>query len=505
MDRITTKENGEVFEIHARDEPTKEVEDLTNPEDKKLLRRIDLYLLPLLTMSYFLQFLDKQTLNFSSVMGLITDLHLKKFEYSLSSSMFYIGYLAFSWPASFLMVRLPIGKYLSGTCIVWAACLACHAATTNATGLLVVRFFLGAAEASISPGFSLITGMWYKREEQPFRHGIWFFGNSVATMFGSLFAYAIAHISGGIGPWRWLFIIFGIATLLWGGVLLWFLPDEPSKARWLTEEQRKQAIDRIRTNQTGTKNSTFKWDQAVEALTDIKVWLLVLYQLANSIPNGAITTFSSLVVSGLGFGRLQVYLLQMPIGVIHGIFALDSTYLCSRFKNSRCLIAAALSIISLIGSILVRFGPNIGSNLFGLFIFIAYAAGIPISLSMITSNVAGFTKKAVVTGMMFVAYCAGNIIGPFLFFSSEAPTYSVSINAFPDLEMKLTDIQSGFLATIICFAMAVLFITTLRVLLARENARRDSMQMDGSNQPTFDILEIHDRTDKTNLNFRYVL
>lgn len=337
MDRIATKEDGEVFEIHARDEPTKEVEDLTNPEDKKLLRRIDLYLLPLLTMSYFLQFLDKQTLNFSSVMGLITDLHLKKFEYSLSSSMFYIGYLVFSWPASFLMVRLPIGKYLSGTCIVWAACLACHAATTNATGLLVVRFFLGAAEASISPGFSLITGMWYKREEQPFRHGIWFFGNSVATMFGSLFAYAIAHISGGIGPWRWLFIIFGIATLLWGGVLLWFLPDEPSNTRWLTEEQRKQAIDRIRTNQTGTKNSTFKWNQAVEALTDIKVWLLVLYQLANSIPNGAITTFSSLVVSGLGFGRLQVYLLQMPIGVIHGIFALGSTYLCSRFKNSRCL------------------------------------------------------------------------------------------------------------------------------------------------------------------------
>lgn len=214
-------------------------------------------------------------------------------------------------------------------------------------------------------------------------------------------------------------------TLFWAGVLLWFLPDTPSTARWLTPEQREKAVDRIRSNQTGIKNNTFKWDQAFEALTDIKVWLLVLYQLANSIPNGAYTTFSSLVVSGLGFSRLEVYLLQIPTGAIHGIFALGSTFLCTKFNNSRCFIAASVSIVSLAGSILVRFGPNVGSNLLGFFFFIAYASGIPISLSMITSNVAGFTKKAVTSAMMFIAYCAGNIIGPFLFFPSEAPTYPV--------------------------------------------------------------------------------
>lgn len=47
---------------------------------------------------------------------------------------------------------------------------------------------------------------------------------------------------------------------------------------------------------------------------------------------------------------------------------------------------------------------------------------------MVSSNVAGFTKKAVTSAMVFIAYCAGNIIGPFLFFPSEAPGYSVSSN-----------------------------------------------------------------------------
>ena len=173
------------------------------------------------------------------------------------------------------------------------------------------------------------------------------------------------------------------------------------------------------------KNNTFKWDQAFEALTDIKVWLLVLYYLASSVPNGAFTTFGSLVIKGLGFSTLETYLLQMPTGAIHAAFALGSTFLCTKFKNSRCLIAILLGIVSLVGSILVRFGPNNGSKLAGFYLFVAYAAGIPIGLSMVTSNVAGFTKKAVTTAMMFVAYCVGNIIGPFLFFPSQAPIYSV--------------------------------------------------------------------------------
>ena len=82
--------------------------------------------------------------------------------------------------------------------------------------------------------------------------------------------------------------------------------------------------------------------------------------------------------------------------------------------------------LSLTGSLLVRYGPNQGSQLFGLWVFVAFAAGFPIALSMVASNVAGFTKKSVASAMMFMAYTVGNIIGPFLFFASEAPEYSVS-------------------------------------------------------------------------------
>jgi MFS family permease len=67
---------------------------------------------------------------------------------------------------------------------------------------MATRFLLGAAEAAVSPGFSLITGMWYLREEQPLRHGLWFAGNSVATAFGGLIAYGVAHIRNSIAAWK---------------------------------------------------------------------------------------------------------------------------------------------------------------------------------------------------------------------------------------------------------------------------------------------------------------
>lgn len=380
-------------------------------EDKKLRHRIDLYLMPLLTISFFLQFLDKQTLSLASVMGLIKQLGLRGTQYSWSGSIFYFGYLTLSYPVAYLMVRLPLAKFLAVTCMIWSTVLACHAAATNFTGLAVTRFFLGAAESSLAPGFGLVIASFYRREEQPFRLGIWFLGASFGTGFGGLFGYAIAHIhSSVLENWQWLFVMLGILTLLWGVLLFFFLPSSPQNARFLSAEQKARAIARLQENQTGlNENRRWKWDQAIEALTDPRIWLVVIYQLAIAIPNGGVTTFMSLIVAGLGFSRFQVYLLQIPVGVVHAFAALTSTYICSHVKNARCWVGMTLNIIAIVGTTLIRYGPNTGAKLTGFFTFVVFGCGIPIGQSMIASNVAGFTKKSVASAMMFFAYCIGNI------------------------------------------------------------------------------------------------
>ena len=71
----------------------------------------------------------------------------------------------------------------------------------NAESLLAIRFFLGAAEAAIGPGLTVIVAMWYKRSEQPLRHGAWFMGNVVAGIFGGVLAYGVGHVRS-IEPWK---------------------------------------------------------------------------------------------------------------------------------------------------------------------------------------------------------------------------------------------------------------------------------------------------------------
>lgn len=80
---------------------------------------------------------------------------------------------------------------------------------------------------------------------------------------------------------------------------------------------------------------------------------------------------------------------------------------------------------SIIGSALVYATAPVGSLYAGLLLMGIYSAAMPVSMAMISSNIAGFTKKATVSAIYFIMYCTGNIIGPQLFFEKEAPKYQV--------------------------------------------------------------------------------
>jgi MFS family permease len=82
-------------------------------------------------------------------------------------------------------------------------------------------------------------------------------------------------------------------------------------------------------------------------------------------------------------------------------------------------------MISILGSALVYAGTSTATRYAGLLLMGIYSASMPVSMAMISSNVGGFTKKTTVSAIYFIMYCTGNIIGPQLFFTREAPKYQV--------------------------------------------------------------------------------
>jgi hypothetical protein len=306
----------------------------------------------------------------------------------------------------------------------------CHAACTSFSGLMAARFFLGVGEASIAPGFALITGMFYKREEQPARQAAWFVGNSIASVLGGLVAYGIGLIhNNSVTSWQLLFLVLGAITSGYGLILFVFLPDSPVKVMFLNKTEKSVAVQRTLTNKTGVMDTgKFRWSQVVMAIKDPQTWFLVLYTLCVNFCNGGITSFSSIIIAGFGFSNLKALLIQMPLGAAQLVFLLLTSGFATYVKQSRIFMMMLNAFVSVIGMILIwkLDSHNRAGRMTGLCLGAVFAANIPLSLSLISSNVAGFTKKSTVSALMFVAYCVGNIVGPQFFIPSEKPGYPVS-------------------------------------------------------------------------------
>lgn len=118
-------------------------------DNKRILRKIDLMILPIMLGVYFLQGLDKATLSYASVFGLVKDAHLGGQDYSWLGSIVYIAQLVLQPVIAYFLVKLPTGKFAAVMVLCWGIVLSCMAAGRNFQGLLATRFFLGAFEASV--------------------------------------------------------------------------------------------------------------------------------------------------------------------------------------------------------------------------------------------------------------------------------------------------------------------------------------------------------------------
>lgn len=215
-------------------------------------------------------------------------------------------------------------------------------------------------------------------------------------------------------------------TSVWAIALFFLLPDSPLNARWLTPRQRIMAQKRHQ-DQVSSRSKHWKWSQFLEALRDPKSWLLSLFMLSVCIPNGALTNFGSILGASFGFSTFDTLLLGMPLSAIDVGCVLGFSYLATKFPYSRCLIIAFLMLSSTAGVLMVMLLPTTQkwNRVGGLWLYSSFAGVFPVLLSLVATNITGYTKKATVGGMVFIGLNVGNIIGPNLFFTTEAPKYMV--------------------------------------------------------------------------------
>lgn len=176
---------------------------LTEEDNKRICRKTDLNILPILIWVYFLQILDKTTLGYAAVFDLERDTGLTGRQYSLIGSVAPFAQLLWQPFSSWLIVKAPHKILVSALVLGWGISQASMAACNNFTGLMITRFCLGLFEAGCLPVFSVITSQWYRRQEQPMRVAAWYSTNGISNVVAAGLAYGLGHIKSDLlRPWQ---------------------------------------------------------------------------------------------------------------------------------------------------------------------------------------------------------------------------------------------------------------------------------------------------------------
>ncbi|KAE8334925.1 hypothetical protein BDV24DRAFT_171785 [Aspergillus arachidicola] len=390
------------------------------------------------------------------IAGMEDDLNLNGNRYSWLLTIFYISYVVFEFGA-FMWKVMPPHQWAAITVLSWGIVATCQAAVQNWEGLMALRFLLGMSEAAFGPGTPYLLSFFYRRHELGFRCGLFVSAAPLANTFAGALAYGITSGHSKLANWRLLFLVEGSPSLL-AAILAWrFLPDSPSKARFLTEEEKEVARARS-LQQSGERERSTKinWKELAETLTDAKAWLTALMYFSCNVSFSSLPVFLPTILKDMGFTSINAQGLTAPPYFASFLVTIATTWIADRLQQ-RGLMLAILSLIGAVGYVLLAICTSVGARYAGVFlaaigVFPCIANILPWALN----NQGSDSRR----GMGIVILNIIGQCGPFL-----------GTNVFPESDGPRYIRGQSICAAFMFFTMILALI--LRTLLVWENRRLD--------------------------------
>lgn len=261
-----------------------------------------------------------------------------------------------------------------------------------------------------------------------------------------------------------IFLFVGLLTVVSAPLIYWKLDNDIPSARFLTEHERLQAIERLRGNKTGTGSREFRWGHVLEALLEPKTYLWVSMSLLLNVGASVTGVFGPLILSGLGYDKYTTSLLNMPFGAVQIIIILLSSYAAQKIRVKSAVLAGL--VLPVITGLAVMYTiPRTNSQqaplLVAYYLLAFMFGGNPLIVAWIVGNTGGTTKKSINMSIYNAGSAAGNIIGPILFHNKDAPEYKPGLRA----------VLGIFVALVAVIALQVLNLKVLNKLHQRSRVQ----------------------------------
>ncbi|KAK3323338.1 major facilitator superfamily domain-containing protein [Cercophora scortea] len=461
---------------------------LSSAEEKKLLRRMDWHLIPLLAVMYMVKTVDFTNVANARVMdrgtpqNILTELAISSDAYNFVTTAYYIPYIIAETPSNLLVKYCKPSVWQARIMISWGIVLCCHAAVTNAGGLYAVRALLGLFEAGLWPGILLQMCYWYRPDELAPRI-VWvtILGNFSAVVSG-LLAFGFNGVNtGGLSGWKWLILTEGIFTIFLGVFIYFYLPDFPDDASWMTDREKAFVKARLPINSPRDGEDDFNWAEFITTLKDKKLWLFLLCWAFYTIGTTGLNFYQPTVIANLGFTSLaQSQLLNIP----PAIFACVLTIIFGVFADTGRIPQPSIPLffmVVILACYVVEYTyPNTG----GVYAATLIAGGFSTAwFTMMWPWRVQTTEGA--TGSAFAIAFAnsygqiGGAVGAQLFNSRFAPRYTTSFG-----------IAMGFIGMAIVMNLITWYVTR-QVDIDTRRIKRARIAALKNNQAVLDDVDIH--------------
>jgi sugar phosphate permease len=325
------------------------IDHVTQERERRVFSKIAWRLMPVLTVSYILNYLDRTNVSFAAL-TMNEAIGLTATQFGIGAGIFFLGYCLLEVPSNLVLYRVGARVWISRIMISWGLVSAAMSLVVGPTSFYFMRALLGAAEAGFFPGVAFYLATWFPAEYRT-RIVAWFMvAIPISAVIGGPVSGLLLSMDGtwGLAGWQWLFIAEGLPAVFVGLSLLWLMFDSPENTAWLTEEEKRIVRDRL---QSEKRPKEVK--RLLLAVQDVRVLILACIQFGFLVGSYGIGIFMPQILDTgrltdvqIGFVTSGCYLVA-SVGMIVWAGYVDRGH--SKVVN--LALACGLSAIGFLGAI----------------------------------------------------------------------------------------------------------------------------------------------------------
>ena len=398
--------NPEIREDGSRNEELSTAEAAYMP---KIYRKLDLRIIPAFWVLYFLCSAVRaniglaQTMNISQRHDLESYLHLTPHEVSTGLALFYASYVVLEVPSNLAMSKLSPSVWLARIVISVGIIGTAMVGMRSAASFYVLRLLLGAVEAGMWPGMSFFLTLFYPPQRMAKRVGWYFTASQLSAAVVGLVSAGFQKMDGdrGLVGFQWMFLLWGLVTLLVGFSLLWWLPDRPlvpgeerHRSRWtkwlpsgkpaLTGEE---ATLHYKDLSEAYLNTKWTLRDLGKVLLDWRIWpLIIMYFGVVGVGNG-VQSYGTVILSAINpsFSGIDLSLLYAPIWICDLVGIVTVTPVSDRFHRHRALFFSIPTALQIAGLLIATYAGDSTSAKWGRYVgilIVGFGLGPTVPITM---------------------------------------------------------------------------------------------------------------------------